>query len=214
MKKSIGKVCIIVLVTAVVVTGIVFCCYLLSTKSAQACKTYCVENSYRGATSFDVTGDGRYAKHPYYYWIAENGDSSKGQEIFIFRKSSLGIFHLNRFKLVLHNGADSSDPVGSVEFFSRNDKGEKENSSTLLYYGSLSDSKVDHYVYTLNIREGAANYSGVVQKKSGKTWHIFFYELNDTDENKKKEISGIKFYDADDNLVYKEDNTIENKNAT
>ena len=94
MKKS-KKIIIIIpimIVAGLVVTSLI---YFWSTMSALDCKNYCIEHTARNATKFTRIGDGRYVDD-YAYWIASNGDSKRAQEIFIFKRKSLGMFHFDR----------------------------------------------------------------------------------------------------------------------
>lgn len=157
----------------------------------------------REATSFSRIGDGRYVED-YAYWIASNGDSSKSQEIFIFKKKFVWPFHCDRYQFVISStqnisAADVTD-AGSIQFFTRNDKGEKENEATLLFYGAIADSNIVKYEYTLTVKEGSSVYKGNVIK-SESVWFVKFYGLGNTDENSKKLITDVKFFDADDNLI-------------
>ncbi len=84
------------IVAGLVVTSLI---YFWSTMSALDCKNYCIEHTARNATKFTRIGDGRYVDD-YAYWIAANGDSKRAQEIFIFKRKSLGMFHFDRYEFV------------------------------------------------------------------------------------------------------------------
>lgn len=136
------------------------------------------------------------------YYIATDGDSSKAQEIFIFKRKYFG--SLMRYKFVMsseQSGREGEEKFGSIQFFTRNDNGEKETESTLLFFGIITDSNIATYEYTLTVREGSNVYRGNVSWRDKPIWHVRFCGLNNTDDNYKKVISDVKFYDSDGNLV-------------
>lgn len=201
-KNKIIKRCVLISVLAVaVVFSLIFAYYYFTTMSYQDCIDYCVEHTGRSATKFSRIGDGRYAED-YAYLVAADGDSSKAQEIFIFKKKHLGFIKLDRYKFIMSSTADSQEAkkFGAVQFFTNNDSGEKETQATLLCWGASQDSDIIRYEYTLTVREGSNIYSGYVMRSSD-IWFVKFYGLNNADDNYKKVISDIKFYDSNDNLI-------------
>lgn len=116
MKKS-KKIIIIIpimIVAGLVVTSLI---YFWSTMSALDCKNYCIEHTARNATKFTRIGDGRYVDD-YAYWIASNGDSKRAQEIFIFKRKSLGMFHFDRYEFVADSArntqTEGAEKAGSI----------------------------------------------------------------------------------------------------
>ncbi len=178
--------------------------YFSVTNSVQECINYCIENSERGATSFSRIGDGRYIED-YAYFIAADGDSTKPQEIFVFKKRFFGFMALDRYEFVMsstqggHIGEGEND-FGSIQFFTKNNKGEKETGSTLLFFGAIKDSDITGYEYTLTVREGSNVYSGNVVKEES-VWFVKFCDLGNVSENSKKLVSEVKFYDSEGNIV-------------
>lgn len=204
MKKSkIVKRCILITVlSAVLVFGAMFAHYFFTTMSIDKCIAYCREHTERNATNFVRIGDGRYIED-YAYFIAADGDSSKPQEIFVFKRKFLGFITLDRYKFVMsstQSGREGEDKFGAIQFFTRNDEGEKETGATLLFFGANKDSDITTYEYTLTVKEGSNVYSGNVEKTNS-VWFVRFYGLGNVDENTKKMISDVKFYDSEGNLV-------------
>lgn len=204
MKKKILKYALFAIFSVVVIFSIIFVHYFLNTLSIQECKEYCLKNTERNATYFSRFGDGRYVED-YAYFVAANGDSTKPQEIFIFKRKFLGCIPFDRYEFVVSStqgnyNAESENKFGAIQFFTRNDKEEKENGATLLFFGAKKDSDITKYEYTLTVREGANVYSGTVVKDEF-IWFVKFYDLGNVDENSKKMISEVKFYDSNGNLV-------------
>ncbi len=178
--------------------------YFLTTLSVEGCMEYCKENTERAATSFSRIGDGRYAED-YAYFIAADGDSSKPQEIFVFKKNHFGPIAFDRYEFVMSSTQSSGTPegdnqFGSIQFFTRNDKGEKETGSTLLFFGANRDSDISEYEYTLTVKEGSNVYRGSVVRDE-RVWFVKFYDLGNVDENSKKMVTDVKFYDSNGHLV-------------
>lgn len=200
-KKKIIKRCILITVlSGVVIFSAVFAHYYFTTMSPDDCKEFCIENTQRNATDFVVLSDGRYIES-YIYYVAADGDSSKAQELFIFKRKYFGT--IARYEFIMsstQSGREGEEKFGSVQFFTKNDKGEKETDSTLLFFGTKKDSDIATYEYTLTVKEGSNVYSGNVQNHHS-IWYVKFCGLNNTDDNYKKVISDVKFYDSDGNLV-------------
>lgn len=187
-----------------IVFSIIFAYYFYTTMSLQECIEYCEENTERFSTNFSRIGDGRY-KEDYAYFIAADGDSSKPQEIFVFKRKFLGFITLDRYEFVMSStqsnyNTGGENEFGSIQFFTRNDDGEKETGATLIFFGANKDSDITEYEYTLTVREGSNVYRGNVVKNEF-VWFVKFYGLGNVDENNKKIISEVKFYDSNDNLV-------------
>lgn len=204
MKKKILKSVLLAAVFIFIVLTVITIYYFSTTMSVQECAQYCLKNTERNATYFSRFGDGRYAED-YAYFVAADGDSSQPQEIFIFKKSFFGFIDLDRYTFVMsniqnNNSADEENKFGSVQFFTRDDNGEKETGATLIFFGSKKDSDITEYEYTLTVKEGSNVYRGTVLKNEY-IWFVKFYDLGNIDENHKKEISQVKFYDSKDNLV-------------
>ena len=203
MKKS-KKIIIIIpimIVAGLVVTSLI---YFWSTMSALDCKNYCIEHTARNATKFTRIGDGRYVDD-YAYWIAANGDSKRAQEIFIFTRKSLGMFHFDRYEFVADSArntqTEGAEKAGSIQFFTRKDNGEKETGSTLLFFGARADSDIVRYEYTLTVAEGSNVYNGNVVFGDG-VWFVKFFDIGNADEHRKKLVSNVKFFDSDNKLIY------------
>lgn len=177
----------------------------MTTKSVAQCVEYCQENSIRSAKTFIRIGDGRYVKD-YAYWIAADGDSSKSQEIFIFRKKYLFMTHgFDRFVFVTSSvqskESNSGSLIGSFQFHTRRDNGEKEDASTLLFYSSTADNDIVRYECiveengTQKREEGHVNYGNEV-------WLIKFTDIRSGENNESKKILEVKFYDKNNKLIY------------
>lgn len=199
-KKIIKRGILITVLSAAVIFAAVFAHYYFTTMSPDECKEYCIENTQRNATDFVVFSDGRYIES-YIYYVAADGDSSKAQELFIFKRKYFG--PLARYEFIMsstQSGREGEEKFGSVQFFTINDDGEKDTDSTLLFFGSKKDSDISTYEYTLTVKEGSNVYSGNVQNYHS-IWYVRFCGLNNTDEDYKKVISDVKFYDSKGNLV-------------
>lgn len=187
------------------VFALIFILYFSSTMSPKECIEYCQENTKRNATSFVRFGDGRYTQD-YAYWIATNGDSSKTQEIFIFRRKFLGPFHFDRYQFVVSSTQSANDSeetnVGSIQFFTRKDNGDKETGSTLLFYGALEDTDAYRYQYTLTQSGISETHQGKVLKTES-AWILKIFDLGNIDENSAREITEVNFYDSNGNLIFK-----------
>ena len=201
-KSKICKGVLIAVSCVVVVFGIVLVYYFSTTMSVQGCIDYCLENTSRNATEFDRLGDGRYVED-YAYFIATDGDSSKPQEVFVFKRKFFGsISAFDRYEFVTSStpsGKEGEDKFGAIQFFTVNDDGEEEKDATLLFFGATKDSDITEYEYTLTVREGSSVYRGTVHK-SDSFWFVMFNGLR-SDEDYKKVISDVKFYDRNGDLV-------------
>lgn len=203
MKKVVKFIFIPVAAVIVIVSAFAIH-YLCTTLSASACIDYCIENTSRGATEFSCFGDGRYAAD-YKYFVAVDGDTSKPQEIFVFKRKFFGPIAFNRYSnVIMHSSQNYStndtNKFGALEFVAENDEGEKENGSTLIFFGANKDSHITEYEYTLTVREGSNVYKGRVVN-GDRIWFVKFFDLGDFDENTKKIVSDVKFYDEDGNFV-------------
>ena len=202
MKK---RIVLIIFGILLLISGSVLSVYFISTLSPLACKQFCINNTARNATSFSPRKDGRYI-NDYIYWIAADGDAEKPQEIFVFKEKSLGPFHLNRYQFVLCSNnlisADTNNKVGSLLFFTRNDKHEKESNATLMFFGSRLDADITTYEYKLTVKEGSNIYKGRINNKDSDTWFLKFTDFGTIFNSSKIEISEIKFYDADNRLIF------------
>lgn len=181
----------------------IFSVHFLSTMSPDDCIDYCIEHSERGATTFQAFADDRYLWRQV-YWVATDGDASKPQEVFIFRLKPFLSKDLNRYQYVAGSVGSTKEeqkiPVGSMQFFSRKDDGEKESSPTLLLYGSNKESDIFYCEYTIESDDKTEIKKEKVRGKnySSDAWiHI----INNLESGTK--ISDIKFYDTDGNLLYK-----------
>ena len=204
MKNKVLKWIMLAFLFTVVVLSAISIYYFLNTMSIQECKEFCLKNTERNATYFSRIGDGRY-KEDYAYFIAADGDSSKPQEIFVFKKKFLGCIPIDRYQFVLSSTQSNYDTetennFGSIQFFTRNDNNEKETGATLLLFGANKDSDITEYEYTLTVKEGSNVYKGTVVRNEY-IWFVKFYDLGNTDENYKKIVSEVKFYDSNGKLV-------------
>ncbi len=89
---------------------------------------------------------------------------------------------------------------GAIQFFTRTDDGEKEPGATLLFFGANKDSDITDYEYTLTVREGSNVYRGTVVRDEH-VWFVKFFDLGNVDENSKRTVTKVKFYDSQGNLV-------------
>lgn len=195
-------------VPIIIIFSILSIYYFVTTMSPNQCIDYCLKHTERNAEKFTRVNDGSY-KDGYSYYIAADGDSDKQQEVFIFKKKSLGLSILDRYVYIMSstesnsNIYDENRSFGAVQFFKKNDRGEKESGATLLFYGACKDSSIVSYEYTLTVREGSNVYKGYAIVKADGVWFIKFSNLVDYDETSKKLVSDFKFYDSDGNLVAK-----------
>lgn len=208
MKKRTTKISIAIVVAIILAFAISFASYYFTTMSYDDCVEYCQSNSARYATKFSVFKDGRY-NEDYIYLIAADGESTSEQEIFVFKMKHSWPWRLDRYKFVLSSVENNNDLVsqtgakqfGALQFFTRNDDGEKATDSTLIFFGASADSDIRSYKYTLTVREGSNVYSGNIGRYEDDSWLIKFYGCSDTDDDYKKVISDVKFYDSKGKLV-------------
>lgn len=196
---------LVLCVTAVfAILALIFVWYFASTKSPIECIEYCRKNTKREATSFCRIGDGRYIED-YAYWIAEDGDPSKSQEIFIFKRKNLGPLEFDRYEFVLSSVQNTNDceetKVGSVQFFTRKDNGDKETNSTLLFYGATADSDIQSYQYKITQAGELETHQGKILKTDS-VWILKIFDLGNGDENNKRQITEVNFFDSDEKLIY------------
>lgn len=203
MKKKLLKYTLFAVLFIIVIFSIILAHYFFTTLSIQECKEYCLKNTERNATYFSRFGDGRYIED-YAYFVAADGDSTKPQEIFVFKRKFLGCIPFDRYEFIVSstqgNIVESKNKFGSIQFFTRNNKDEKETGATLLFFGANKDSDITEYEYTLTVREGANVYRGTIVRNEY-IWFLKFYDLGNVDENTKKMVSEVKFYDSKGDLV-------------
>lgn len=204
MKNKVLKFVFFIVLSVLIVFFTISIIFFFKTMSIEECKEYCLKNTERNATYFSRFGDGRYIED-YAYFVAADGDSSKPQEIFVFKKKFLGFIDFNRYEFIIsstqsNHNTERINKFGSIQFFTRNDTGEKETGATLIFFGANADSNITEYEYLLSVREGSNVYRGSVVKNKF-IWFVKFYNLGNADENNKKMISEVKFYDTEGNLV-------------
>ena len=181
--------------------------YFLSTMSPNQCYNYCTKNSIRDSNDFMRIDTDDYTQN-YSYYIAKNQNSSKPQEMFIFKKFYWGPFHFDRYRLILRTTSDNNNynnslsSVGSVQFSPRKDNGEKESGSTIIFFGSSADSNMRSYEYTLKTNNEEKLFKENMTSICG-VWFIRFSDLNnDVDEKSKKELMKVDFLDETGNIIY------------
>lgn len=192
------------LIILVVVAG-TFTWYFSTTISANDCFQYCIDNTEREATEFQAIADPRYSES-YVYWVAGNGNSTKPQEIFIFREKFLGPFDFfNRYEYIASsvqsNLSAENTGVGSIQFFTYNDDNEKENEATLLLYGARNDLDVFWYECTVSVSGKEETFEGKVLLRDN-IWMLRIFDLGNINESEKREVVNLKLYDDDKNLLY------------
>lgn len=204
MKKTLIKSLLIFTILSCLILISTISWYLLSTMSPNQCYNYCIENSIRESNDFMRIDTDDYTQN-YSFYIAKNQNLSKSQEMFIFKKFYWGPFHFDRYRLILQttsNDNNSFQPIGSVQFFPRKDNGEKESGSTIIFFGSSSDSDIRSYEYTLKTNNEEKLFEENMTSICG-VWFIRFSNLNnDVDEKSKKELMKVDFLDETGNIIY------------
>ncbi len=195
------KILLLLLAIVVVVTSVVFIQYFSTSIPGEKCVEYCKENTERNATIFEcVSGDPRYTES-YLYWVAGDGDSTKPQEIFVFREK----FLLNEFDFLRREFVASSiqsesleddEGVNSFEFITYDDENKKEDVATRLYYGSLNELDVFWYECTVSFSGKKETFEGKVMRNDN-TWMLRSFDISETGN-----IVDLKLYDYDRNLLY------------
>lgn len=195
------KILLLLLAIVVVVTSVVFIQYFSTSIPGEKCVEYCKENTERNATIFEcVSGDPRYTES-YLYWVAGDGDSTKPQEIFVFREK----FLLNEFDFLRREFVASSiqsesleddEGVNSFEFITYDDENKKEDVATRLYYGSLNELDVFWYECTVLVSGKKETFEGKVMRNDN-TWMLRSFDISETGN-----IVDLKLYDYDRNLLY------------
>ena len=201
MKKILLLLLAIVVSLTTVITSVVSIQYFSTSIPGEKCVEYCKENTERNATIFEcLSGDPRYTES-YLYWVAGDGDSTKPQEIFIFKEK----FLLNEFDFLRREFVASSTQsesleddkgVNSFEFFTFDDKNKKEDVATRLYYGSLNELNVFWYECTVSISGKIETFKGKVMRNDN-TWMLRSFDISETGN-----IIDLKLYDYDRNLLY------------
>lgn len=203
-EKKLLKYFLMVVFSVILVLSISLIHYLSTTLSVQDCRNLCIENSERSSTYFSRIGDGRYAED-YAYFIAADGDNNSPQEVFVFKNKHWGNFDLDRYEYIMSSvsgdeNSKSKANFGSLHFFTRNDAGEKETGATLIFFGANKGTDITECEYTLTVGEKSTTHRDSVARNEF-VWFIKFYELGNADENNKKTVSDIKFYNSKGNLV-------------
>jgi len=186
--------------------------FFATTMSVDECIEYCKEHSLRSAETFTRYGDGRYAAD-YAYWVAEDGDTTKPQELFVFKRKLLlgSISAFDRYYFVVSSvdeslktdTVDTNNRVGSLQFTTRNDKGVKEQTSTLLFFASNInyESRVMRYECKMETNDGVETLTGNVPSYGNDSWLLNFKDIGTNNEITKKVIE-VKFFDENGALVF------------
>lgn len=204
VKKRIFKYSLVTVFSVILAFSINLVYYFSTTLSVRDCRNYCMENTERNSTYFSRIGDGRYVED-YSYFVAADGDSDKPQEVFIFKKKFWGSFNFDRYEFIMSSTqsdktTEDETEFGSIHFFTRNDAGEKETGATLLFFGANKGTDIAECEYTLTVGGNSNVYRETVTRNEF-VWFVKFYDLGNADENNKKIVSDIKFYDTKGNIV-------------
>lgn len=205
------KIIIAAVSAALIITGGIFAWYFGTTLSAQACIEYSKENTKRGATVFSNFGGNSIYKKSYIFWIAGDGDSTKPQEIFVFRSAFFGSSNpFNRYKFFAsstQSEAEKDDAgVGSIQLFLRNDDNEKENTYAQIYYGARAELPVFYCKCTITtIQNGKIVKEEKFDKRirfNDEAWILELHGLGNLSDKEKKEVTELKLYDESHKLLY------------
>ena len=93
-KKSV--ILIISAICAALIIALGICVGQFYSSTTASVEKYCKENSFKGATSFDIEQSSEL--DGYLFCVSKDGDDSKGQELFIFYEKPFGtIKNTNRY---------------------------------------------------------------------------------------------------------------------
>lgn len=208
------KIVISIVLAVLVVVGGVFAWYYGTTLSAQGCIDYCKENTKRDATVFRNFGGHSDRVKTYSFWVAEDGDSTKPQEIFVFRSAAfLGLRRslFNRYKFITGSTLSETqkDDAGmsSIQFFMQNDDDEKENTYTQLFYGSRAELPVFYGEWTITTTENGKTvkeekFDESIGYNNNEAWLLELHGLGNINDKQKKEVTEMKVYDESHKLLY------------
>ena len=191
--------------------------YYFITLSFDELKSYCVENSYRSATEFKRMGN---YDNPvtYSFWVAGDGDNSKGQELYVFYPKTLLNIDLTRFVDFKHssellNGTQKN--VGMLYFTPRDQEGRKSPVNSIVFFSSnTAKKKINKYSITYRITENGK--SKEEAESSGLPLNppfiVFAKDLGTIDGVKKECIKAAFFFEdgtvADEFLIEQSEPTV------
>lgn len=185
-KKKIKRLLCVLSVLVVVVLA-AYGIYMGTTLSIDDVNQYVVEHSKRNADDFYMINP---QGSDYMFLIARNGDSSKPQEMFVFKP--LDFF--KRFKLI--DEVRSASDVGVYSYRSPDGLKYRMILENFMYF---SDNKKDigKCVYVVSTNGIEKTY------ETGITYGAFYFDLVNIGKafNVTTKIINVKFYDRDGNLI-------------
>lgn len=161
--------------------------YMGTTLSIDDVNRYTVERSERNADKF-------YSIYPgssdYAFFIAQNGDSSKFQEMFVFERLNL----FNRYKLI--DEVRSASDVGIYSYRSPDGLKYRKILENFVYF-SDNQKDIGKCVYVVSTNGIEKTY------ESGIHYGAFYFDLVNIGKafNVTTKIINVKFYDREGNLI-------------
>lgn len=138
-KKSV--ILIISAICAALIIALGICVGQFYSSTTASVEKYCKENSFKGATSFDIEQSSEL--DGYLFCVSKDGDDSKGQELFIFYEKPFGtIKNTNRYTLEYQSDESGAQLVGSYLFKPRG-----SDESRMVFYSNNNEKATD-FEYT------------------------------------------------------------------
>lgn len=138
MKKTLMKLFLILFAAGILCLCVFVGIFLNSTTTHL--EDYCKIASLRGASNFIIyTGSETEDLLYYKFAVSINGDSGRGQELFVFREKPFGLIkHTGRYELEYQGTSQDEQEVGSLMLEPRSPDKNKINKNILIFY---SDNK-------------------------------------------------------------------------
>ena len=160
---------------------------------------YCIQNSYRSAKHFKAFGNND--NEEYTFWVATDGDNSKGQELYITYRAKLFKIDLSRVLILnqsskLLNGIEKN--VGMLYFTPRDEDGKKHPTNSIVFFSSnTAEKKMVRYSITYRITKNGETKEDTENCKIPKnqSFVIFANELGTIDNVKKDCIMATFYYE-------------------
>lgn len=184
-KKTKIFLCVFSVLAAIVLAA--YGIYMGTTLSIDDVNRYTVEHSERNADKF-------YSIYPdssdYAFFIAQNGDSSKLQEMFVFERLDL----FNRYKLI--EEVRSASDVGVYSYRSPDGLKYRMILENFVYF-SDNQKDIGKCVYVVSTNGIEKTY------EAGIHYGAFYFDLVNIGKafNVTTKIINVKFYDRDGNLI-------------
>lgn len=154
---------------------------------------YCQSNSFKNATEFDI--ESRFELPDYIFAVSENGDSKKGQELFIFEEKPFGIIkNTKRFVLAYHTNQNEHTDIGTCTFKTFN-----QDETYLIFYSDNRIGATNGYCITDYNENGKSIKTQITYSAAPSQPFVFISNPIKPYES----IESAYFEDDSKNIVYK-----------